>query len=630
MKKTTIMSLLAVIMFFMAFPAQVCAKKIKFGQYVVYSGKVENGMPKGEGELTIVNNDPNCKKGAFFKGVFDGYTISGELDLKKKGYYPSFSGRAKLEIAADGSYVKVNIISGSLTASIEKGGIGTIGLYKNDSVSIVCTPTEQGIIFSSSNTFEAERKYTNTQETKFSPDYTSNRALYNELNFLDYGSQQSLQGIKWYGHSTYMLNKSGRLVQKEYYESIKLPKFDATLNLYEDGVQQIDFDNGDFFRYEGEQVNRLDRDITGFSVKVQYKEFKGKLCRKNRNEILKFITDNGEEYLALECNDNGSLQERHVGLIERQRLNPIAASDINLGNLTLYKDAAAEAAKKALERDPQGMYDLGMAYIEGNGVAKDEKLGEAFIDKAFSFDNADAKAYMARKEAEAAAKVAEEKAERKAYMASKGINLKEGESEEYVTEQFRLAEQGDLMATLKMGICYEYGICLDKDMTKAFRYYKKASESTDEKIKMAANFFMGFCYWNGKGIAKNQSLAFKYLDDGRKIDYKSLGLSKPDYEKIVYSNYYLGLCYEKGIGTAVYIDRAVDHYEIASFYKENALSSDAYAKIADAYYRLGYWAERAKYGNYYPGIPNRQKARYCYEEALKLGNKRAISALNRL
>ena len=81
MKKTTTMSLLAVIMFFMAFPAQVCAKKIKFGQYVVYSGKVENGMPKGEGELTIVNNDPNCKKGALFKGVFDGYTISGELDL---------------------------------------------------------------------------------------------------------------------------------------------------------------------------------------------------------------------------------------------------------------------------------------------------------------------------------------------------------------------------------------------------------------------------------------------------------------------------------------------------------------------------------------------------------------------
>lgn len=403
MKKTTTMSLLAVIMFFMAFPAQVCAKKIKFGQYVVYSGKVENGMPKGEGELTIVNNDPNCKKGALFKGVFYGYTISGELDLKEKGYYPSFSGSAKLEIAADGSYVKVNIISGSLTASIKKGGIVTIELYKNDSVSIVCTPTEQGIIFSS-NTFEAEQKYTYTQETKLKPGYHSNSVLRNKLNFLDRGS---LQGIKWYGHSTFMLNKSGHLVQKGYYESIKLPKLDATLNLYEDGVQQIDFGNGDFFRYEGDKDHPLYIKKTGFSVKTKYKDMNGKLCRKNHDDVMKFISDDGEEYNVVTHNfirpsrfdmfypsPDAAVDDR----IEELRLkDDVTVPDISDRRLILYKDTVADLVKKALEGDLQSKYDLGIALIEGVSVYQDIWLGDSYISDADRHNNADAKAYQAKR-----------------------------------------------------------------------------------------------------------------------------------------------------------------------------------------------------------------------------------------
>lgn len=401
MKKTTTMSLLAVIMFFMAFPAQVCAKKIKFGQYVVYSGKVENGMPKGEGELTIVNNDPNCKKGALFKGVFDGYTISGELDLKEKGYYPSFSGSAKLEIAADGSYVRVNIISGSLTASIKKGGIATIRLCKKDSVSIVCTPTEQGIIFSSSNTFEAERKHTNTQETKLKPyrnpynNHVLRGVLGHEFIYklcIYESSEQIPQEIKRYGHSTYMLNKSGHLVQKEYYESIKLPKLDATHNLYENGVQQIDFGNGDFLRYKSEN------DITGFSVKMRYKEMNGKLCLKNHDDVMKFIKDDGEEYNAVSYDLSyfGSYTDIAKEIVRRRMINAVSDIKLELGRFILYKDTVADLVKNA-PSDNQSAYDLGIALIEGVGVYKDEEIGESLISDAALHGNADAKAYMTRK-----------------------------------------------------------------------------------------------------------------------------------------------------------------------------------------------------------------------------------------
>lgn len=60
MKKTTIMSLLAVMMLFMVVPMQTFAKKIKFGEYVVYKGKVMGEEPFGEGILTI--RHPNNKK----------------------------------------------------------------------------------------------------------------------------------------------------------------------------------------------------------------------------------------------------------------------------------------------------------------------------------------------------------------------------------------------------------------------------------------------------------------------------------------------------------------------------------------------------------------------------------------
>lgn len=402
MKKTTTMSLLAVIMFFMAFPAQVCAKKIKFGQYVVYSGKVENGMPKGEGELTIVNNDPNFKEGAFFKGVFKGYTISGKLDLKAKRAFPYFSGTAQLEIAADGSYVRVNIITGSLTAEVEKKGIGaTIRLYKKDSVSIVCTPTEQGIIFSSSNTFEAERKHTNTQETKLKPYHNpyNNHVLRGVLSheFINKlciyeSSEQIPQEIKRYGHSTYMLNKSGHLVQKEYYESIKLPKLDATHNLYENGVQQIDFGNGDFLRYKSEN------DITGFSVKMRYKEMNGKLCLKNHDDVMKFIKDDGEEYNAVSYDLSyfGSYTAIAKIIVRRRMINAVSDIKLELGRFILYKDTVADLVKNA-PRDKQSAYDLGIALIEGVGVYKDEEIGESLISDAALHGNADAKAYMTRK-----------------------------------------------------------------------------------------------------------------------------------------------------------------------------------------------------------------------------------------
>jgi hypothetical protein len=51
------------------------AKKIKFGNYITYDGKVENDLPKGEGKLIIVNNAPGIKKPAIVEGTFDGWTV---------------------------------------------------------------------------------------------------------------------------------------------------------------------------------------------------------------------------------------------------------------------------------------------------------------------------------------------------------------------------------------------------------------------------------------------------------------------------------------------------------------------------------------------------------------------------
>ena len=79
MKQKEFMLCIMLMMAFAMLPIMGNAKKIKFGNYITYDGKVENGLPKGKGKLIIVNNDPDVKENAIVEGTFDGWTIGNDL-----------------------------------------------------------------------------------------------------------------------------------------------------------------------------------------------------------------------------------------------------------------------------------------------------------------------------------------------------------------------------------------------------------------------------------------------------------------------------------------------------------------------------------------------------------------------
>lgn len=78
----------------------------------------------------------------------------------------------------------------------------------------------------------------------------------------------------------------------------------------------------------------------------------------------------------------------------------------------------------------------------------------------------------------------------------------------YSTEIQRKADAGNAFAQSQLGWCYEYGAGVEKDLSSAYRWYRKAAEQGDAySINAVAK-----CYWNGKGVAKDKYEALKWYE----------------------------------------------------------------------------------------------------------------------
>ncbi len=74
-----------------------------------------------------------------------------------------------------------------------------------------------------------------------------------------------------------------------------------------------------------------------------------------------------------------------------------------------------------------------------------------------------------------------------------------------------LAEQGDVMAQLKLGVLYREGRegmqDLLQNFEKAFIYLEKAAEQEDPD----AQYYLGMMYYKGEGCTPNLEKAMKYF-----------------------------------------------------------------------------------------------------------------------
>jgi len=84
-----------------------------------------------------------------------------------------------------------------------------------------------------------------------------------------------------------------------------------------------------------------------------------------------------------------------------------------------------------------------------------------------------------------------------------GVEKNETRAFEYYEKS---AEKGFSMAQNTLGSLYEIGKYIEKDLEKAIYWYNQAAKNGNEM----AQFNLGICYQNGIGVEKDETKAFEY------------------------------------------------------------------------------------------------------------------------
>jgi TPR repeat protein len=106
------------------------------------------------------------------------------------------------------------------------------------------------------------------------------------------------------------------------------------------------------------------------------------------------------------------------------------------------------------------------------------------------------------------------------------------------------AQQGDANAQLQVGLRYDWGEGVGKDVNQAATWYQKSA------VQGLANaqFLLGDCYAKGEGVAKNDTQSVSWY---RKAAEQGHGMSQ----------YNLGFSYEQGIGVTKDMAQAILWYQ---------------------------------------------------------------------
>ena len=109
------------------------------------------------------------------------------------------------------------------------------------------------------------------------------------------------------------------------------------------------------------------------------------------------------------------------------------------------------------------------------------------------------------------------------------------------------AEKGQAKAQIGLGICYEEGVGIEKNLTKAVEWYTKAAEQGNA----TAQCNLGFCYDNGSGVEQNLAKAVEWYTKAAEQGY-------------VMAQFTLGFCYEHGTCVETDLAKAVEWYTKAA------------------------------------------------------------------
>ncbi len=111
----------------------------------------------------------------------------------------------------------------------------------------------------------------------------------------------------------------------------------------------------------------------------------------------------------------------------------------------------------------------------------------------------------------------------------------------------KAANGGSASAMLIVGLCYEKGTGVEKNMSKAIEWYRKAADAGN----MEAMLHVGVCYKNDDGVWQNESKAFEWY-------------MKAANGGLLQAMFIVGVCYEMGTGVAKDSSKAYKWYKKAA------------------------------------------------------------------
>ena len=195
-------------------------------------------------------------------------------------------------------------------------------------------------------------------------------------------------------------------------------------------------------------------------------------------------------------------------------------------------------------------YQLGLCYLKGEGVAKNNVEAEKWFRKAL----ADTGTEGIKKAAENKLTVVRNliKAENgdadEQWWAGMYYEDGDGKDPAEAVKWFRkAAEQGNASGQKSLADCYRRGKGIEKDEAEAAKWYRKAADQGNEYAQEE----LGECYYKGKGVAVDKAEAVKWFRKSAEQGNK-------------WAQRYLGDCYLNGEGVAADKAEAVKWYKMAA------------------------------------------------------------------
>lgn len=212
---------------------------------------------------------------------------------------------------------------------------------------------------------------------------------------------------------------------------------------------------------------------------------------------------------ASAMNELGSMYEIGDGIVPQDMLEAISwfkkaaragneSAMLNLGqwyeehedvyHQKQYEEAVEWYRKAMKAGNSEGMFRLGCLYIEGNGVAKEEKTAFNLIKQAAEANNVKAMTCLGC-----------------LYDDGKGVS----EDKEQAMKWYRkAAEVGDTGAMVIIGCCYMKGDGVGQDYAEGAKWFKEAANRGDAD----GMYQIGWIYVRGDGVKPDSQLAYKWFE----------------------------------------------------------------------------------------------------------------------